>query len=84
MYHIGYKCRVTNVSPLATKPVGNGQPPVWCEDDQSKCIKGPKQMLYWNQLDGNNIAVSGQDLAGEPRSPAYNTKCGFADGESLL
>ncbi|KAJ3716737.1 hypothetical protein DFJ43DRAFT_1043287 [Lentinula guzmanii] len=29
---------------------------------------------------GNNIEVSGYDLSGEPKSPAYNAKCGFADG----
>lgn len=40
-------------------------------------------MLYWNQASGNNIAVSGKDLSGKAKSPAYNAKCGFADGEPL-
>ena len=35
----------------------------------------------WQQLTGNNIEVEGFDLAGEHRSPAYNLKCGFKDGE---
>ncbi|KAJ6500795.1 hypothetical protein C8R45DRAFT_1061065 [Mycena sanguinolenta] len=78
MYHLPYRCMVTGAT--GTKAVGTPKPPVWCEDDPSSCVKGPKQMLYWNQLDGNNIEVSGYDLAGEARSPAYNSKCGFDDG----
>ncbi|GLB35639.1 hypothetical protein LshimejAT787_0212040 [Lyophyllum shimeji] len=78
MYHQAFKCKVTGAT--ATAPVAVGKPPVWCEDDRSKCVKGAKQMIYWNQLDGNNIQVSGQDLSGMPKSPAYNNKLGFADG----
>ncbi|KAG6816493.1 hypothetical protein H0H87_005574 [Tephrocybe sp. NHM501043] len=78
MYHQGFKCMVTGAT--ATNPVAVAKPPVWCEDDASKCTKGAKQMIYWNQLDGNNIQVSGKDLSGQPRSPAYNQKLGFADG----
>ncbi|KAL0947760.1 hypothetical protein HGRIS_013838 [Hohenbuehelia grisea] len=78
MYHQAFRCKVTNAK--STVPVGQGKPPVWCEDDPSKCTKGPKQMLYWNQLEGNNIEVKGLDLSGQPRSPAYNQKCGFPDG----
>ncbi|KAG6919228.1 hypothetical protein DXG01_008024 [Tephrocybe rancida] len=57
--------------------VAPGTPGVWCEDDPSKCLVGAKQMIYWNQAEGNNVEVSGLDLAGESRSPAYNTKMGF-------
>ncbi|KAG5634885.1 hypothetical protein H0H81_000415 [Sphagnurus paluster] len=78
MYHQGFKCMVTGAT--STAPVAVGKPPVWCEDDQSKCTKGAKQMIYWNQQDGNNIQVSGNDLSGHPKSPAYNSKLGFADG----
>ncbi|KAF8191670.1 hypothetical protein K438DRAFT_900332 [Mycena galopus ATCC 62051] len=80
MYHLPYKCMVTGAT--GTKAVGTPKPPVWCEDDPSACVTGPKQMLYWNQLEGNNIEVSGYDLAGEHKSPAYNSKCGFNDGAS--
>jgi len=38
------------------------------------------QMVYWNQLEGNNIVVSGSDLSGNPRSPTYNAKLGFSNG----
>ena len=38
------------------------------------------QMLYWNQLEGNNIEVTGYDAAGQPMSPEYNMKCGFENG----
>jgi len=78
MYMTGWKCKVTGAT--STTPVAAAQPPVWCEDDQSKCVKGSKQMIYWNQQDGNNMEVTGYDLSGAQRSPAYNTKLGFADG----
>ncbi|ESK91302.1 hypothetical protein Moror_2816 [Moniliophthora roreri MCA 2997] len=78
MYHQPFKCIVTGSTHIS--PVAPAKPPVWCEDDQSKCVKGSKQMLYWHQLEGNNIQVDGYDLAGSPKSPAYNAKCGFNDG----
>jgi hypothetical protein len=81
MYHEALKCNVTGSTSF--KPIGRGQPPVWCEDDQSKCTRGPKQMMYWGQLDSNNIEVSGSDSSGSPKSPAYNAKCGFSDGLSF-
>ncbi|KAG6816494.1 hypothetical protein H0H87_005575 [Tephrocybe sp. NHM501043] len=81
MYHQGFKCNVTRAT--ATNPLAIAKPPVWCEDDPSKCTKGAKQMIYWNQLDGNNIKVSGQDLSGQPKSPAYNQKLGFPDGKYI-
>lgn len=80
MYHEAIRCTVTGAT--STTPVGTPQAPVWCEDDPSACVTGPKQMLYWHQASGDNIAVTGYDLAGELKSPAYNAKCGFSDGES--
>jgi len=79
MYHEPFRCKVTGAT--STAPISTPKPPVWCEDDPSKCVKGAKQMIYWNQLDGNNIEVDGYDLSGGHKSPAYNTKCGFPDGE---
>ncbi|KAG6813008.1 hypothetical protein H0H92_014745 [Tricholoma furcatifolium] len=73
-----YRCQVTGITGNAA--VALGTPGVWCEDNPSTCIVGAKQMLYWNQADGNNIEVSGTDLAGDPKSPAYNAKVGFANG----
>ena len=78
MYMEGFKCKVTNAK--STTPVGTPKPPVWCEDDQSKCVQGPKQIMIWNQLEGTNIEVEGEDLSGSQKSPAYNAKCGFKDG----
>lgn len=64
------------------QPVAPAQPPVWCEDDPSKCVKGAKQMVYFNALDGNNINVDGKtELDGSPRSPTYNAKLGWAEGD---
>ncbi|KAF9494371.1 hypothetical protein BDN71DRAFT_1448887 [Pleurotus eryngii] len=78
MYQQAFRCKVTGAT--STSPVAPGKPPVWCEDDPSKCTTGAKQMLYWNQQDGNNIWVQGLDKSGSPKSPAYNSKCGFFEG----
>ncbi|CAA7260299.1 unnamed protein product [Cyclocybe aegerita] len=78
MYMLGYRCRV--VGDTGDAAVAPGKPPVWCEDDPSRCVKGAKQMVFWNQLEGNNVQVSGVDLAGEPKAPTYNMRMGFADG----
>jgi hypothetical protein len=82
MYMQGYKCNVTNS--VSTTPLATPKPPVWCEGAPSNCTKGAKQLMGWNQLTGNNIKVEGFDLAGEPKSPGYNPKCGFSDGEFCL
>ncbi|KAF5348476.1 hypothetical protein D9756_009594 [Leucocoprinus leucothites] len=50
-----------------------------CVDFWLTTRNNPK-MIYWNQLEGNNIGVSGQDLSGAPKFPGYDMKCGFADG----
>ncbi|KAJ3795972.1 hypothetical protein GGU11DRAFT_834084 [Lentinula aff. detonsa] len=78
MYFEGIRCQVTPGS--NSKPVGTPKPAVWCEDDSSACVTGPKQMLFWHQASGDNIEVTGLDLAGEFKSPGYNAKCGFSDG----
>ncbi|KAF7294532.1 hypothetical protein MIND_00989700 [Mycena indigotica] len=78
MYHLPYRCKVTGAK--STKAIGPAKAPVWCENNAGGCTKGPKQMIYWNQNEGNNIRVDGWDAAGDPKSPAYNSKCGFPDG----
>lgn len=82
MYQTAFKCNVTGAT--GTAPVGTAQPPVWCEGEPDNCVKGPKQMLAWNQASGNNIVVDGYDNEGSHKSPAYNAKCGFADGAFML
>ena len=79
MYMQGYKCNVTNS--ISTTDLATPKPAVWCEGAPSNCTQGAKQLMAWQQLTGNNIEVEGFDLAGEHRSPAYNLKCGFKDGE---
>lgn len=80
MYLQPFKCIVTGAT--STTPVASPKPPVWCEDDQSRCVRGSKQMLYWNQQDGNNIWVDGYASNGDHKHPGYNYKCGFSDGAS--
>lgn len=75
----GFKCEITGAT--SSIPLGTPKPPVWCEDDPSKCVTGPKQIMIWNQAEGNNIYVDGYDLHGSHKSPAYNAKCGFKDGK---
>jgi hypothetical protein len=38
-------------------------------------------MVFWNQLEGNNIVVSGLDRSGRARAPTYNFKLGFSNGK---
>ncbi len=76
---MGYNCRVTDVKPTA-RAVEPAKTPVWCEDDQSKCVKGAKGMIVFNQKEGNNIDIGGQQLDGDAKSPGYNKKTGFEDG----
>ncbi|KAF9047830.1 hypothetical protein BJ165DRAFT_1124076 [Panaeolus papilionaceus] len=78
MYMEGFKCRVTGMT--GNSSVTQGVPPVWCEDEPDKCVKGAKQMVYWNQLEGNNVVVDGVDSTGSPKSPSYNDKMGFKNG----
>jgi len=79
MYMFPYRCQVTGAT--ATHSVGTAQPPVWCENDEAGCTSGPKQMVFWHQLDGNNIEVEGNDASGQPKSPGYNEKLGFKTGK---
>jgi hypothetical protein len=67
-----YKCNVTSAT--STIPLAKAQPPKYCGDDKSKCVKGAKQMIAAYQLNGNNIETKA------PISPGYGEKCGFVDG----
>jgi hypothetical protein len=78
MYMFPYKCMVTGAT--STKSLAPAKPAVWCENDESNCTPGAKQMIFWHQLEGNNIEVEGQDAAGDNKSPAYNEKLGFKTG----
>lgn len=78
MYMEALRCKV--IGATSTTPVAPAKPPVWCEGDESKCTAGSKQLIYWHQKEGNNIEVDGYDLAGWHKSPAYNSKCGWANG----
>jgi len=81
MYMHGLKCKVTGHT--GNRAVAPGIPGTWCEDNQANCTTGARQMIYWHQLDGNNIETDGLDLEGAPRSPAYNTKLGFKNGAQI-
>ncbi|KAJ7746606.1 hypothetical protein B0H16DRAFT_941605 [Mycena metata] len=74
----GFRCKVTGIP--GTAALAPAVPPAWCEDAPGNCTTGARQMIYWNQLDGNNIFVSGNDARGFPKSPAYNSVLGFAEG----
>lgn len=78
----GFKCNVTN--PTSTVPLAPAKPAVWCEGNSTACTPGAKQMIFFNQQDGNNIDVNDGTFQadGQPKSPNYNMKLGFADGKS--
>ncbi|TFK24632.1 hypothetical protein FA15DRAFT_619053 [Coprinopsis marcescibilis] len=78
IYHQPFRCRVTNAWSIT--PISTPKPPVWCEGNPNGCVRGAKQMIYWNQLERNNIQVQGFDSRGDHKSPGYNHNCGFADG----
>ncbi|KAG7086202.1 hypothetical protein E1B28_002165 [Marasmius oreades] len=52
------------------------------QDDErlGPCYRGPKQMLVWNQLEGDNIEVLEGELGEKLGSPGYNEKVGFRSG----
>ncbi|KAJ7454823.1 hypothetical protein FB451DRAFT_1279496 [Mycena latifolia] len=78
MYMQGFRCKVTGEQ--GTTALASAVPPTWCEDSPEDCTTGARQMIYWNQLEGNNIVVSGNDARGFPKSPAYNSVLGFSEG----
>ena len=79
IYMHPYRCKVSGAG---TRQLAPAKAPVWCEDDATKCLKGAKQMIAWAQLDGNNVFVSGTQKDGGWKSPAYNMKMGFYNGEA--
>ena len=40
-------------------------------------------MIFWKQLDGNNVVLEGLQKEGNDKSPGYNWKMGFSDGKSF-
>lgn len=81
IFMVPIKCRVTNVSANALELALPAQNATWCENDQSKCVKGPKGIIINNQLEGNTINVTGVVADdGEPAAPGYNYKTGYYPG----
>lgn len=72
MYMNGFQCNVTGAT--STTPVAQGQVPVRCVDDSSKCVKGAKQPFYWDQAERNNM------FEGIYTPPLYLDTYGFANG----
>jgi len=74
MYMQAFKCNVTNSVLTDSAQIAPAKPPVWCEDDETKCVKGPKQMIYYGQAEGNNVPII------DGRRPGYNKRMGFNPG----
>ncbi|KAK3377203.1 WSC domain-containing protein [Lasiosphaeria ovina] len=73
VYMQNLRCHVTGST--STKTVGPAKAPVWCGDDLTKCVKGPKQMIIWNQAQGvDNVTPPGG------KTPTYSGKMGFNPG----
>jgi hypothetical protein len=67
-----YRCQVTGST--STKKLAPAQPPTYCSGNSS-CVQGAKQIIIYNQLEGNNIGHL-------PSSgiPGYNLANGFRPG----
>ncbi|KAF4996308.1 hypothetical protein FGRMN_4559 [Fusarium graminum] len=72
MYMQNHRCKVTGST--STKKLGKPKPPIYCRDNPTKCVPGPKQMMAWNQAGGNNANPT------NGKTPAYNQRMGFMDG----
>ncbi|KAL0571173.1 hypothetical protein V5O48_010788 [Marasmius crinis-equi] len=67
--------------PLTTTPSANNTKPGKGEvQTLGSCYKGSKQMLFWNQLEGDNIEVLDGELGERLGSPGYNEKVGYRNG----
>ncbi|KAL0575838.1 hypothetical protein V5O48_006128 [Marasmius crinis-equi] len=73
MYMQPFKCMVTGTP--GTRPVAPAKPAVYCEHNQQECTQGAKQMIYYNQLEGNNI-----EFDPAKGNPTYNERLGFKNG----
>ncbi|KAI1467749.1 uncharacterized protein F4812DRAFT_459038 [Daldinia caldariorum] len=72
MYMQNFKCRVTGST--SNRTLAPAKPPVYCADGTTPCVPGAKQMIAWNQAEGNNVETP----AGV--SPGYNQKMGWQPG----
>ena len=77
MFMQAFKCRVTGAT--STVPLATPKPAVYCRDDPSKCVKGAKQILVWNQKENNTFSMNGKTY-GLYEAPGYNPNCGFGKG----
>ncbi|OTA89157.1 hypothetical protein M434DRAFT_34512 [Hypoxylon sp. CO27-5] len=72
MYMQNFRCHVTGSN--SGKVVAPAKAPKYCGDDKTSCVPGAKQMIAWNQADGNNVQVP------QGVSPGYNAKMGWSNG----
>lgn len=86
MYLQLFRCKVTGANANASA-IAPAKPPAWCEDNLSACTKGAKQMVIWHQAERNNIdtntstGIAGEQDDHQQKSPGYNLKLGFKNGE---
>ncbi|CAF0828144.1 unnamed protein product [Didymodactylos carnosus] len=72
MYMTPFVCTVTGKP--SNRQIGKPHPPVKCDMDRSKCVKGAKAPMYWKNLEGNNMFEPGHF------APTYSSKYGYEDG----
>ncbi|EKM58455.1 uncharacterized protein PHACADRAFT_89092 [Phanerochaete carnosa HHB-10118-sp] len=80
MYMNGFQCRITG--DIGTQPIGKPGLARQCGADAasghpanpSNCTIGPKNPMYWDQAEGNNMFEGIYD------APTYNDRYGFPDG----
>ncbi|KAF9263160.1 hypothetical protein L218DRAFT_959476 [Marasmius fiardii PR-910] len=80
IYMQPFRCRITGTpgpTPLATP----AQPPAFCKANSDTCIQGAKQMIFWNQQEGNNVPAD--TSGGASTSPGYNEGMGWKTGRQV-
>jgi len=71
MYMQGFKCRVTGSN--SNRRLAPAQPPRYCPNIND-CVRGAKQMIVYQQLEGNNVEKPQNDFV------SYSTDWGFSPG----
>jgi len=71
MYMQGFKCRVTGSN--SNRRLAPAQPPRYCPNIND-CVRGAKQMMVYQQAEGNNVEKPGNDFV------SYSADWGFSPG----
>jgi len=72
MYMQGFKCRVTGSS--SNRRLATAQRPRYCANFPQNCVQGAKQMMVYEQAEGNTVEKPGNDFV------SYSADWGYQPG----